>query len=372
MTFARYRLYINGAAATTDQLSRFEDINIDQEMDKACYGRFDVPVCVRTKGVWDGETEAFLQGMTRIRLEVQIRTAGWVPLIDGPIVNIESAMFNQPGQSKLTLVVSDDSFFLHRDERVSPFQGSDDRVARQIYQQVSQIASTDIDPAPAPSNPAFKNTVMRGTQMECLRRLAKRQHMHAYVACGDSPGKSIGSFKLDPDPKKDFGLAPMILLGQGANIFSFESDQTVGQRAKFKSAQVDLKKRSTENRTANLDDIRLQGEDPGPGPEILRLLKPGKTDALTLARAVQAASERSAYALKAHGEVMKETYTSVLQPYQYVSVLGANGTLSGLWLIQQVTHTLTRNSYGQKFRVIRNAESAGTNSPPPQVHAEVH
>jgi hypothetical protein len=208
--------------------------------------------------------------------------------------------------------------------------------------------------------------------MECLRRLAKRQHMHAYVACGDSPGKSIGCFKLDPDPKKDFRLAPMILLGQGANIFSFESDQTVGQRAKFKSAQVDLKKRSTENRTADLGDIRLQGEEPGPGPEILRLLKPGQTDALTLARAVQAASERSAYALKAHGEVMKETYTSVLQPYQYVSVLGINGALSGLWLIEQVTHTLTRNSYGQKFRVIRNAESAGTNSPPPQVPAEVH
>ena len=39
MTFARYRLYINGAAATTDQLSRFEDINIDQEMDKACSGQ---------------------------------------------------------------------------------------------------------------------------------------------------------------------------------------------------------------------------------------------------------------------------------------------------------------------------------------------
>jgi len=69
---------------------------------------------------------------------------------------------------------------------------------------------------------------------------------------------------------------------------------------------------------------------------------------------------------------MKETYTSVLQPYQYVSVLGINGSLSGLWLIEQVTHTLTRNSYGQKFRVIRNAESAGTNSPPPQVPAEVH
>ena len=372
MPFTQYRVYVNGNPATVDQLSRFEDIVIDQEMDKACQGRFQVPVCVRANGVWDGETEGFLQGLTRIRLEVQIQNADWVALIDGPIVNIESAMFSEPGQSVLTLVVSDDSFYLHRSETVRVLQGSDAKVASQIYDEVPQIASKDIDSAPAPSKPGFETTVLRGTQMECLRRLAKRQHMHAYVACGPAPGQSVGCFKLDPDPAKDFGLAPMILLGPAMNIFSFQSDQTVGQTAAFKSGKVNLNTRGTETRTSDLSDIDLQGSEPGPGPAIRRFLKPGQTDALALARAVQAASEQAAYALSAHGEVMKETYPSVLQPYQNVAVLGVNGTISGSWLIKQVTHTLTRNSYGQTFQVLRNARSAGTNSPLPQTPAEIY
>ncbi|SPF40917.1 conserved hypothetical protein [Syntrophobacter sp. SbD1] len=371
MSYAQYRLYLNDVMATADQLSSFEDITIEQEMDKACQGKFQVPICVSQTGVWDGETEAFLQGMSRIRLEIQIQSGAWVPLIDGPIINIEGDNFYQPGQSMLTLVVSDDSFYLHRDETVSSFQGSDDQIALQIYDQVPEIASTDVDAAPAPSNPAFDTTVLRGTQMECLQQLATRQHMHAFVRCGDSPGQSVGCFKLDPDPAQDFGLSPMVLVGNGANIFSFKTKTTVGQMATFQSERVDLNDRSTDARTSDLGDINLQGTNPPPGPSIQRLLKPGQTDALTLARAVQAESERAAYALSADGEVMKGGYGSVLQPYQYVQVLGANGTISGTWLIRQVTHTLTRNSYGQSFQVMRNAQSAGTNGPLPQVPSSV-
>jgi hypothetical protein len=371
MGCAQYRLYLDGTAATAEQLARFEDITVDQEMDKACEGRFQVPLSTKPNGAWDGETEAFLQGMSRIRLEVQMGSATWIPLLDGPIVNVENAMFNEPGKSTLTLVVSDDSFFLHRDETVTRFEGSDDQIASQIYDQVPQIGSKQIQPAPAPSNPAFDSTVLRGTPIECLQQLARRQHMHAYVACGDTPGQSVGCFQTDPDPAKDFGLSAMVLLGANMNIFSFESGTTVGQTATFQSGQINLNDRSTDTRTSSLNDLVLAGTNAPPGPPIRRLLRPGQTDALTLARAVAAASERAAYELTANGEVMKGVYDSVLQPYQNVQVVGANGRLSGSWLIRQVTHTLTRNSYGQTFTVKRNAESAGSNAAAPQTPPEV-
>jgi hypothetical protein len=371
VSYARYRLYLNGTAATAKQLGRFEDITIEQVMDEACEGRFDVPLCIDKNGRWDGETEAFLQGLARIRLEVQVQSSDWVPLIDGPIVDIEGSMFSEPGRSVLTVVVSDDSFYLHRDESVVSFQGSDDQIAQRIFDQAPQIATWVVDEAPAPSNPGFDTTVLRGTPMECLRQLAVRQHMHAFVSCGDSPGQSVGNFITDPDPSLDYGLTPIVLLGDGANIFSFKADATVGDVAIFESGQVSLLDRSTDNRTSELDDLVLQGPDPGPGPSITRLLRPAQTDALTLARAVQAASERAAYVYRAHGEVMKEVYDSVLQPYCFVDVLGANGTVSGTWLIERVTHTLTRNEYGQSFTVVRNAQSAGIDSPLPQIPVSV-
>jgi hypothetical protein len=367
MSCTQYRLYLNGIAATADQLSRFEDIIVDQRMDQACEARFDVPVCTTGKGTWDGESEAFLQGMSRIRVELQSMGSDWIPLIDGPIANVEGSMYSEPGQSKLTLVVTDDSFYLHRDETVSIFEGSDDEIARQIFGQVPQISDTDIDSTPAPSKPGFTKAVLRGTQMECLRQLAKRQRMHVYISSGEKPGKSIGCFKLDPDPKKDYGLSPLVLLGSGRNVFSFESTQTAGQVAAFESGQINLGDRSTDRRTSSLSDLKLQGTDMPEGQTIKRLLAPGQSDALTLARGVQGAMEKAAYALRASGEVMKEAYSSVLQPYQFVKVLGVNGTLSGTWLIEQVTHTLTRNSYGQSFQVVRNAQSAGANSPLVQI-----
>jgi phage protein D len=83
---------------------------------------------------------------------------------------------------------------------------------------------------------------------------------------------------------------------------------------------------------------------------------------MNVANAVLAASEEDAYGLHADGEVLKDTYSAVLQPYQNVQVLGVNGQLSGSWLIRQVTHTLTRNSYGQTFSLARNAQSAGNGS----------
>ena len=118
MSYAQYRLYLNGVTATADQLSRFEDITIEQEMDRPARGGFKFRFVSARTGSGDGETEAFLQGMSRIRLEIQIQSAAWVPLIDGPIINVEGASISEPGQSMLTLVVSDDSFYLHRGETV--------------------------------------------------------------------------------------------------------------------------------------------------------------------------------------------------------------------------------------------------------------
>ena len=44
MGCCQYRMYLNGAAATTAQLARFEDITVEQEMDMAWEARLQVPL----------------------------------------------------------------------------------------------------------------------------------------------------------------------------------------------------------------------------------------------------------------------------------------------------------------------------------------
>lgn len=382
MSCGEYRLFLNNARATPAQLARFEDITVDQEMDMACEARLQVPLCLGSDGHWSGENDAFLQPMSRIRIEARIRGGNWVPLIDGPIVSNDSDMQSEPGYSMATVAVRDDTVLLHRDETVRVFKGeSDDEIARQLFQSAHDpssnqpqpdIRSVHTDRVPA-ANSGFDSTVLRGTQMELLQLLAQRQHMHAYVLPADSPGTSDGYFTGDPEG--DSGLPTLRLIDSkdGArNVLFLKFSNRATKPAVFRTTTVSLNDISPTSRNANAGDIQRLGSNDPDGTPARRLLHPGLADVVDPQRAAQGASERAAYSYEGDGEVMRDVYPAVLRPYQNVQVLGVNGRLSGLWLITQVTHTLTRNSYGQTFRLARNAQSAGTGQGTTGVPAAIH
>lgn len=367
MACARYRLYLADQPASTAQLNSFETITVTQEMDMSWTAQLEFPLRTDARGKWTGESEAWLQPLSRLRLEVSVQGRPYVPLIDGSIVSSDYGLQMEPGQSALHIEVQDDGFLLHRDETVKLYPDmTDDEIAEQIYLDAVDIASIDIDEADGPADLSDNTTVLRGTQMELLQFLAQRQGMHAFVLPGPQPHTSVGCFKYDPDPQLDFGLPEMVLLGSNRNLMSLKLWVEGAQPAVYCGSTVSLSDKSVNSRTADLSDIDRLGPDPPPGTPIKRFLRPGKALSVDLDRATQAASEDAAYALHADGEVLKDTYGGVLAPYQNVQMRGSNGRLSGSWLIRQVTHTLTRNSYGQTFSMQRNAESAGAgNTPPP-------
>jgi hypothetical protein len=49
-------------------------------------------------------------------------------------------------------------------------------------------------------------------------------------------------------------------------------------------------------------------------------------------------------------------------PYRVVTVRGVDGRQSGDYNVKQVTHSLGRSTYTQRFKLIRNARSAGANA----------
>ncbi len=363
MACAQYKLFFNDTVATTAQLNSFETITVQQEMDNRWVASLEVPLCTNAKGDWTGESETWFQPMNRLRIEVNLQGGGYVPLIDGPIVTCNYDLHMEPGQSIAHVEVHDDGFLLHRNESVKLYQGiTDDQIAQQIYNDNNDITvSTQIDPVKAPSDLTNITTVLRGTAMELLQELVRRhdQTWHAYVLPGAKPHASIGCFKQD-HPTKSSGLPAMVLLGTGRNLLNIRFSSTGEKAAIFRGAAISLSDASVDTNTASLSDIDRQGTAPPSGTPVNRMLRPGKTRNTNLQDATLAATQQSAYALQAEGEVLKDTYPAVLQPYQTVEVTGSNGRLSGLWLIRQVTHTLTRNSYGQTFSLERNARSAGT------------
>ena len=97
MGAVEFKMFLDGASATKDQLDKIDEIVVDQAVDRAWEARLKIPVCVNNDGKWEGEQEAWMKAFTRLRVEVNPGDGKFVPLIDGPVVGFDSARSAIPG-----------------------------------------------------------------------------------------------------------------------------------------------------------------------------------------------------------------------------------------------------------------------------------
>lgn len=355
-----YRMFFDNKPLTREQLERIEEIIVEQEVDMAWEARIELPVSIDEKGNWKQENEEYMKSFSRVRVEIKIGDNPFVPLIDGSITGSNNQKESEPGKSSSILIVQDDSVYLNREDRVSRFENlRDDEIAGQIFQDVEQIASTDIDITPAPPGNLPPVVVQRGTNMQLLRSLARRQGMHAYVLPGESPGQSIGCFKLFP--VQTDGLPPLILLGAGRNMGIFRPANDAQKAARVSASSLSIMDKTITTRTSQMNDLDLLGDEAGFENEsdtAIQILPPYQGESVDLDQAITAEASKASYGLEATGTVLEGFYSGVLQPYRIVTILAGNTPSSGNYVIKKVTHTLTRSNYSQSFTVIRNARSA--------------
>ena len=359
MSAVEFKMFFDGASATTEQLGKVDEIVVDQAIDKAWEARLKIPICVNDDGKWDGEQEAWMKAFTRIRVEVNPGDGKFVPLIDGPVVGFDSARSAYPGKSIVTVVVHDDSALLNREEKVDVQKGkTDSDLARQIFSAAQLVPDVDDTPPQPDPNGA---SVRRGTPMQYLRELARRNHdFHAYVLPGKLPSKSIGCFKQYA--KDTDGLPPMTLLGADRNIETFNVNNNAQNPSTVQSATLSIAHDNVKASTASSRDATLMGDqapDAGNSNPASRLLPPGLSDRVDPAQSTKGAAAESGFSLEATGSVVPFCYKAVLSPYRCVLVKISDSQYSTTYLISQVTHRLTRSIYTQSFAMKGNGVTAG-------------
>ena len=199
--------------------------------------------------------------------------------------------------------------------------------------------------------------------MQLLRRLARRQGMHAYVLPGTEPGESIGCFK--PFPTETDGLPPLILLGAERNLAEFNPRNNAQSPARVTGFTLNVFDKTVTQRTSDFGSLDLLGEEQTFADEnntATQILSPRDSNAVDLDQAVTAEALRSSYSTEATGSIINDTYPDILSPYRVVSVHGTNQFRSGDYLIRKVTHSLTRSYYSQSFSLQRNAQSSGSSA----------
>jgi len=376
MASVEFKMFLDGTSATADQLDKVDEIVVDQAMDRAWEARLKIPVCVNNDGKWDGEQEAWMNAFTRIRVEVNQGHGEFVPLIDGPVVGFERERSAIPVKSVVTVVVHDDSALLNREAKVVVKTGqTDSEIARQIFQDAQLGGEPDIDDTPPQPDSKTDASVQRGTSMQYLRELARRnQNWHAYVLPGKSPSQSIGCFKKVPEDTD--GLPDMSLLGADRNLETFNVNNKAQNPSTVQAATLAIDHGSVKTSKSSYQNAALMGDQPpdaGNTNQATRLLPPGQTDRVDLDHATKGAAAESGFSLEATGTIVPLCYTAALSPYRLVLVKISDSQFSTKYLITQVTHTLTRSIYRQSFSMKGNAvtKAAGGSAGAPQPSANM-
>lgn len=349
------RMYLNNEPADEEQLDLFGQVRVDQSIGLATEAELEIDLAMDDSGSWADIDTDFLQPFGRVRIEVKVNGGDFVPLIDGPVVGQRFELDAAPGQSRLTLVVHDDSVLLNRQEAVQVFE---DQTASDVAQQLFRAGGLDlaVDDVPAAGGALERVIVQRGTAMQLLRDLARRHGMFVYVKPGVDPGSSVGVF-AQPDLNPG-DLPELLLMGADRNVnrLTIEFDAlrpTIAWASNIDAADLSplAAGEFSSNQRALGDEEAHEIVPPG-----LLLLARTREEISDLSAAAGAAVDYGSWAYSAQGEVTGDAYPAVLLPYEVVVVQGA-GSLSGEYLVSQVTHTIDDEGYRQKFQLRRNARS---------------
>lgn len=352
-----FRIYMDNNIADQQRMDSLGEVKVEQAIGMATEAQLEIPVGLNEGGFWSTLDEDFVEVFKRIRVEVKVRNGEYVALIDGPIVSQRFELSASPNESKMVIVVQDDSVLLNQNESVEIYEDlSADQIAAQLFQQAGLAAQTDS--VSSASSSITRYQVKRGTPMQLLKELARSNGMFVYVEPGSSPGMSTGYFKR---PELNHGGYPeLLLIGAERNINHF-SAQLDGLRPMAVTAEAvdtdDNTILSVTTDNSQLDALGDEAVHEFVTPAQTLLTRPSEANRALEAQ-TKAAVDHSSWAYSANAEVVTDNYSAVLQPYRVVTLAGAGQRLSGDWLISQVTHTLTDSNYKQAFGLRRNARSS--------------
>lgn len=360
MPSKRFKVYLDKNPASAEWLARILSITVDQEVDHAWAAELTLQLCLSSDGTWtDLDTDIAYE---RIRIELQVGTDPWVPLIDGPLSGHHTQLSAEPGRSQLILNVLDDSSLLNLTDVVTISDGqSDSDIATQLFSsdQVN-ITPENIATLEAPAEPLEATEVQRGTNANFLRRLAERNALHAYVLPGaDVNAESRGFFCAFPESSETPSLDSLVLLGASRNVMNFDVQNDTQAAAEYQISTLGLSDRSTTPSTgAFQDETLLGGGDPdSTTPPATRLPNPALSTGVDPAALARAQSIASSYTYEATGQIYSGRYSDILTPYQLIAVQAGGTSLSGNYMIKRVRHVINRSDHTQEFTVQRQVRA---------------
>jgi phage protein D len=356
-----YTLLIDNQPADPDLLAAIQQIEVEDHAQMADMLRLSLAIGVNDScSQWNVVDEDIFQYLTEIRLLVTVgnRTE---PLIAARVIETNANFSNQPGQSVYHVVAMDPTVLLNLQQKVKPWPNlSDSTIATAIF--------TDPDYREYNFIPIVEATrwqrqetdqlvIQRGTDMQFLRQLAERNGYECYMELNPLTQQVEAHFhppRLNQPPQGVLSVN----LGEATNVNRFNPRYEMLRPTTADASGLDAdtqQEQPAETDRSQLTELGRETTLHRERPRRTLLSRTGQSRTGELQTLVQAVVDRSAWAITAEGELNTVAYGGILRAKRPVEVRGAGRQFSGVYYVEQVTHTFTGDGYTQQFSLSRNA-----------------
>ncbi len=356
-----YQLLFDGTPADADFYNAVASLEVEENADLP--GALQLRLAVaRTP---DGDLT--LVGDDRFRplanLAVVSAAEGGSPecVFDGYVLSHKLHL--EPGATSATLEVygQDASWLMNLEEKVREWVDvTDVDVAESIFGEYGITAADDNAAEDAPAHPESGHSLMqRGSDIQFLRGLARRNGRLCRVACRDSPGQYVGYFA-----RPDLDASPAVTLSpndpDGGNVGPLDFSWDVARPSAVAARQALFTDDDEDGVDGGTDDADLplldaRGLADFAGRPMTVLLAAPVDDAQELAQRARSLLREAGWFVRCEGEADAARLGAILRVGTVAAVEGVGGLFSGNYLVWSVRHKIEADSHKMAFVLLRNA-----------------
>ncbi len=383
---SNYQLLLNGQAADADLYTAVNSLEVEESMDLPGAVQLILPLSATSSGDLNYVSDGRLQPLANLAV-VATPSAGSAAgsaapalgaaasalggggggkpgsqcIFDGYILSHKLHLETGTANSTLSAWGQDASWLMNLQETVKEWANvTDGDVANTIFGTYGITPSSDNLADDSPSHTDQGHSLMqRGSDIQFLRTLARRNGKVCRVACADQPGKRTGYFakpNLDGAPSAVLSLNDPAAWTVGALDLRWEATlptAVVARQALF--TDPDENGVSADTSDSGLKSLGSRGLAAFTGKPMTVYVSAPVDDAGELTLRARSLLRESGWFVRCEGEADMARLGVVLRAGMIVSVVGIGPLHSGSYLVWSVRHVLTPDSYKMKFVLVRNA-----------------
>jgi hypothetical protein len=352
-----YTLLVGDQPAPESLIDVIQHLEVEDHADMADMVRLSVAISIRDGcGSWNVVDKNVFKRLTKLRINVNVGSGKTEPLIEAYVIETNADFANQPGQSVLNVVAMEPTVQMSLKETVKPWPNmADSDIAEKIFGGYPFVPVVD---STQPTRDEIDHTeIQRGTDIQFLQALARRNGYECYVELNPETGKVEGHFHAPHLQQPPQGVLS-VNMGTATNVNSFHARFDMLKPATARAANIDVhSKEDQSGKSDSLAEKALGSTSTVPSDDARQVLlsATGLADSGELQTAAQAVVDRSSWAITADGEVNTIAYGDVLRAKRPVLVRGAGLQFSGTYYVERVLHTFNGDGYTQQFSLRRNA-----------------